>query len=416
MTIAIRERRYASGEVRLQADIAGVTAVGVPFRKRLQVPPEVKGKANALRWAEEQRRRLERGEHAATRREAMRAEREVQRAEEERAAAAAVMATTVSQAAAWWLADGEAARHSPTTLALRRRLVAVYLGPTVGDRPIRELGDDDVQRLRRTLATCSANFARTVVQALRGILKAAARRGVVCPVVIELPRAPRVDEPRAYDVGHFERIVNAAREVGPRHLAVVLLCGEAGLRRGEVLGLTVADATAGAESGVLLVARTRVRIDSAALVVKSTKTGKARRVPLSVRCREALRALVATCEGEGAAWLLLGGNGDRPACEGTVAELLFTVQRRAGVDEVGPHALRHTAATHMLAAGSSPRAVQAVMGHDSLTTTVRYLHALPDEVARAGERVERWRAEEAAVTSPSLAPRRKPQGRTKAAK
>lgn len=48
--IRIRERKYASGLVRWQADVRGVAADGTPFRRQLQVPPEVVGKANATRW------------------------------------------------------------------------------------------------------------------------------------------------------------------------------------------------------------------------------------------------------------------------------------------------------------------------------------------------------------------------------
>ena len=40
-----------------------------------------------------------------------------------------------------------------------------------------------------------------------------------------------------------------------------------------------------------------------------------------------------------------------------------------------PHELRHAYATHCLNRGSNPRAIQEVMGHKSLETTMGYLHA-----------------------------------------
>ncbi len=40
-----------------------------------------------------------------------------------------------------------------------------------------------------------------------------------------------------------------------------------------------------------------------------------------------------------------------------------------------PHELRHAYATHCLNRGSNPRAIQKVMGHKSLETTMAYLHA-----------------------------------------
>lgn len=107
-------------------------------------------------------------------------------------------------------------------------------------------------------------------------------------------------------------------------------------------------------------------------------------------------------------------NVGRPATEASIRRLLGTVQGHAGFAEVGPHALRHTAGTHLLASGRDLRTVQEVLGHTRIMTTARYLHALPEQVARAGDELERWRAEmtrePAPVTSTLLAPERRAKG------
>jgi len=114
------------------------------------------------------------------------------------------------------------------------------------------------------------------------------------------------------------------------------------------------------------------------------KGGKERVVPFGVPAARALAAWLdvgrpaLAVPGSGPA-LYLGRRGRR-ADQRQLRDASHTLAQLAGVPDVAPHALRHSAATHLLAGGSDLRSVQEVLGHASLATTQRYTHVSADRL------------------------------------
>jgi site-specific recombinase XerD len=151
------------------------------------------------------------------------------------------------------------------------------------------------------------------------------------------------------------RLLEAA-EPGRQRVLLQVAYG-CGLRLSELLHLRVSD------------------IDSARMVihVRQGKGAKDRLVPLSVRLLEELRAYWRRYRPH--AWLFPGHKPDRPLSAGNVQRTFKRLVKRVGLSKrCSMHTLRHSYATHLLEAGVDVLTLKALLGHNSLQSTARYLH------------------------------------------
>lgn len=406
--ITLRKRTYTSGRQGWQADIHAIPAgERARQRYRLQVPPQVTSRSGAQRWAEDRRREIEtQGPPVTTKAGRQQAAAEVAAVEAETTRRNDA-ALTVAEVLPLWIGECEAARLSPGTISSRRRCITDYVIPVLGARRLADFSDRDAADLRRALADLGPGSANTVIAMTRAMVRTMSPILGVRPPVERWGRVKddRPQEARAYDPATIERIIAAAGELSPEHLVVVLLAAEGALRCGEILGVQVGDV-----EGDRLHVRRQIIADGNVLHVRAPKANRVRTVPLSARAAAAVAALA---EGRSAgAWLVERDGGH--ATPSVVRCDVGAAMARAGVPKVGAHALRHTGLSHMLAAGTDLRAVQAIAGHSSVNTTARYLHAMPDAVRTAGDRLAGYRREAAeTVTHVALVPQPRRRSRKK---
>jgi integrase/recombinase XerC len=166
----------------------------------------------------------------------------------------------------------------------------------------------------------------------------------------------------------------AADDDDPVHLrdrAALELLYATGIRVGELVGLDVDDVDLG--SNVLRVVG---------------KGDKERRVPFGVPARDAVvdwlgRGRPHLVVADSGPALLLGRRGRRvdPRQVRTVVHDLL--RHVPDAPDLGPHGLRHSAATHLLEGGADLRMVQELLGHASLATTQLYTHVSVDRLKRS---------------------------------
>ncbi|MDP7702895.1 MULTISPECIES: tyrosine recombinase XerC [unclassified Mycobacterium] len=147
-----------------------------------------------------------------------------------------------------------------------------------------------------------------------------------------------------------------------RDRLIVELLYATGIRVSELCGLDVDD------------------VDTAHRVVRVLGKGnKQRTAPFGTPAAEALSAWLsngrpALATAESGPALLLGARGRRLDVRQARTVVHQTVAAVDGAPDMGPHGLRHSAATHLLEGGADLRVVQELLGHSSLATTQLYTH------------------------------------------
>jgi integrase/recombinase XerD len=154
-----------------------------------------------------------------------------------------------------------------------------------------------------------------------------------------------------------------------RDRALFELLYATGLRAGEAARLNIED----------------VNFEERLLLVRKGKWEKDRVVPLNQVSLKFLRSYLKKRKAEKSDPLFLSSNGKNERMRGSTISLRFKkLLKRMGMYRKGlcVHSIRHSVSVHLLANGADIRCVQALLGHESIETTIGYTHELSENIRK----------------------------------
>jgi len=210
----------------------------------------------------------------------------------------------------------------------------------------------------------SENSRRRMISAVRGFYKFLMFDGHAAANPAEDLVAPQkgVYLPRFLNQAEMETLLSqpdVATEAGLRDRAVLELMYACGLRVSEVVNLKLGDADL--DSGILTC---------------TGKGSKTRRIPIGTSAVEWLKSYLALRRRHENVEIdnLFVTPACRPLDRQLIHGLIKEYAERAGLQNVSPHTLRHSFATHLVQNNADIRSVQQMLGHADISTTQIYTH------------------------------------------
>jgi len=293
----------------------------------------------------------------------------------------------------------------PVTYQRYKITVDIYLAPKLGSIPLAKLRPLDVSNhitfLRESGSKRAKPLQRSTVGIVIRILRSAIAWAVrmrlvaynVCDSVKSAPGEPH--EARFCEVTEIEQLLAYLRLNAPHYYAPVVATVGLGLRRGEVIGLGWDDVDF--EKGVVTIRRTRVQLGKTD-VFSQPKTQRSRReIAMPSFVAAALKAHQAEqsdlIERLGPRFndqrLVFPGTSGDPWKLDAFGKHFVSLAKRAGLQDVSLHSLRHSCASLLLSRGLPLPAVAAVMGHSNTAVTARtYAHAMDQAKEDAAARMD----------------------------
>jgi integrase len=293
---------------------------------------------------------------------------------------------TVSRAGELWIEDCESEGLERSTIRQRQQHLKHHINKHIGSARVSQLTTPSIYQFDGQLRAAGTSLAmrRKILTSVKTLLSFAQKQALVAQNVagpVKLKRDDREEQgPLREGVDYpsraqMRRLMDTAT---PRWRPLLVVAMFTGLRASELRGLAWSDVDI--DEGVIHV---RQRADAWGAIGKpKSKAGK-RDIPLAPIVVNTLREWKPTCPASKLDLVFPNGYGNPESLQNIYKRFWTPVQEKCGLPHFGFHSLRHVAASLFIAyLGWTPKRVQEVMGHSSITVTYDiYGHLFPDKAA-----------------------------------
>jgi integrase len=265
-----------------------------------------------------------------------------------------------------FLAVYPASNNKASEQHAKKRIFELHLCPYFGAIAIDRI---DVERIEKFKAAQLTAEQPTAPKTLNNRLTVLRKMLSVAHEWGKLSRAPKVKmvkvPPPEFRFLAFEEAERLVASAAQEWRAMVLVALRTGLRRGELLALRWEDVN-------LAAATIKVQRSVWKNIEGPTKSNRVRTVPLSPEALATMRELP-TRFAKGYVF----GDGRTRLTVGALKWPLYAACDGAGIARAGWHVLRHTFASHLAMRGVMVKAIQELLGHSDIKTTLMYAHLSP---------------------------------------
>lgn len=268
-----------------------------------------------------------------------------------------------------WIEKYARVENKPSEVKNKISAINFHLVPFFGNTPLNRINDENITEFKNKKK--ESGLSNKSINNLLVILSKCLSTAVDWKYLKEMPRIKHLKTQRpGFDYLTEDELQKLLDNSSGQTKEMILMAAKTGLRFGELIGLEWKNVDLG-NAPKIIVNQSIVRN-----LTGSTKGYKVRYIPLIKELYEMLISKEKTSN-------FVFARNNRHMIQSTCINELQTACKKAQIRKIGWHVLRHSFASHLAMRGITMVALQQLLGHSSMATTMIYAHLSPSSLANS---------------------------------